>query len=230
MAVQAAQVEIPAGTAKPTRVDLYISPDGRIGGVAGTEGVRRGSVSRGQTYWSASVDYAARPRAVFADGLKMEALLGRVQRGETLRVPAYRHDRWHSGFALRDAAGNDLQRSAVSGSPAISSSGKRIGGLTYRPPRGAPAAARVVLRAGCLYTVGHVLYQYDGSAGDELDATSGDLAGIFPAPAYSAGDAVELDAPYFVGLLQAGVSIRLARTGDRFGPWTIEGLVEVPRA
>ena len=228
---QAAQVRIPDTVAKPTRVDLYVGADGRVCGVAGGYGARRLNVSRGQTYWAAEVDWAARPKAVFSEGLKMEALLGRVQRGATLEVPVYRHDLWRSGFQLRDAGGGALQRSAVSGSAVIGTSGKRISGLTYRPAGGGrAAAARVVLLAGCMYTVGHVLYQYDGSAGDELDATSRDLAGIYPAPAYSAGDAVELDAPYFVAVLQEGTQIRLARTGDRFGPWTVQGLVEVPRA
>ena len=226
----AAQVEIPDTVAIPTRVDLFLNPDGRLGGIAGNYGSARGNLNRGRAYWSASVDYAAKPRAVFEDGLRMEALLTRVQRGQTLRVPAYRWDKWRAGYAYRDAQGNDLPASAVAGTLAVATGGMRFSGLTYVPQGGGTGNARVFLKAGCMFTVNNVLYQYDGTAGDPLDATSANLSGVYPDPVFSAGDAVELAAPYFVGILQEGSSIRLARAGGRFGPWTVEDLVEISRA
>ena len=223
----AAQVTFP-NTVIPIRVDLFINPEGRLGGVAGEYGYRRGNVNRGQTYWSASVDFAARPKAVFDDGLKIEALMGRVQRGQSVAIPAWRKDKWRDAYTFKDAAGTVLQKSAVTGTLTIAAGAKRFTGLTHPIPGGGTGATGVHLKPGALFTVNNVLHQYDGSGGDDIDFTTIDFNGIFPDPDFSAGDEVELDNPYFVGILQEGTSIRLPRTGERFGPWTLE-VVEIPR-
>lgn len=219
----AAQVTFPSSLV-PTRVDLYVNPDGRLGGVASDRGFRRSNVQRGQTYWAASVDFAARPKAVFEEGLATEALISRVQRGQTAAIPVWRRDRWRRGYAYRNAGGTEIPESAVTGSVSISSTGERFSGTS---------AARIELKAGCYFTVDNVLYMYDGSAGAALDAVATDLTGIFPDPVWKAGDAVELANPYFVGILQEGAAIRLPRdatgVGPSFGPWTLDPVVEAPR-
>lgn len=223
----APQVVLPPAAVRFTRVDLAISTDARIAGVAGDYGYRQANFSRGQAYWTASADIAARPRAVYDEGLRVEALLGRVQRGATIAIPVWRRDLWHEPFALLDSSGDAVPWADATGSVAIvaSATGLRMGGLAG--PGG--GELRIEIKAGCLYTVGHVLYQYDGTGGERLDVTTGDITGSFPAPAYAAGDKVELRDPYFVGLLPGGGSIRLPRTGERFGPWTLDEIVEAPR-
>ena len=173
------------------------------------------------------MDIAARPKAVFDDGLRIEALLTRIQRGATVRIEAWRKDKWRSGIVLRDAGGNAVPRSAVTGTAVIAAGAKRVSGLTYNLGGARTGAARVNVKPGGLFTVDHVLYQYTGD--NAMDATSADITGVYPDPEWKAGDEVEIDDPYFVGILQEGTSIRLARTGERFGPWTLE-VVEANRS
>ena len=204
---QAAQVTVPDGV-KGTRCDLWRDTPGRLGGRLGTYGHFRPNLNRGVRYWRAEIEFGALMRTLYDAGLAMEAAMGRVQAGMTLRVPVGRQQRGSYPFYFLDSRGDRPSIAAVPG-PVVVSAGARRLSVT--------GAAEVVLKPGALFTVDHELFQYYGET--ELNATQTDIVDTEPVFSATAGETVELVDPYFVGLLPEGQSIRLAKTEATFGPW-----------
>lgn len=205
----AAQVTIPDGV-KATRCDLWRDTPGRLGGRLGTYGHFRPNIDRGVRFWRAEIEFGALMRGRYDAGLAMEAALGRVQAGMTVRVPVGRQQRDSYPFYFLDSRGDRPSIAAVPGPVVVSAGGKRLS---------VTGAAEIVLKPGALFTVDHELYQYYGETA--LNATQTDVTDTEPAFAATAGETVEVVDPYFVGLLPEGQSIRLAKTDSTFGPWDV---------
>lgn len=196
---------------------LTLETPGKVGGRTDELGIPIPQIKRGQYYWKASLNIASRMNAVFDDGLLMESFITRIQRGQTIQTPVYRNDSvGHKGYRFLDASDNEVSSAGV---VTIATGNKRFNSSTN---------TRIILKAGCVFTVDNILYQYDGSAGDTLDATATDLTGIYPDFQGANPNPVELENPYFVGFLRQGDFIEMPRNSGVFGPWSFD-LYEVQR-
>ena len=200
------------------RCDMWLDNPGRLGDRIGTYGHFRPHVARGALYWRAEIEIHPLLPGRYDDALYIESVIGRLQKGATLRVPVWRRDKWRRPYRYVDATGSSVALSGSEAGMTVLASGKRFSVLS--------GGRRVVLKPGAMFTVDHQLYQYQGTA--DLNTNAADIANTEPTFAGRSGAAVEILDPYFVGMLREGVSTRLARETYAYGPWDLE-LVEIAR-